>query len=83
MADVISCDLYDHFEIACMRREFVELQMQNGESVQGTAVDLKTKDGREWLLLDQTGIPRKPVDLREIEVLVFPKTGQSIRIANE
>lgn len=81
MADVIRCDLYDHFEIACMRREFIELQMKNGNTYRGSAIDLQTKDGREWLYLDQVDLPQRLVDLREIEFLVFPKTGQSIKIS--
>ena len=80
MADVIACDLYDYFEIACMRRDFIELQMQNGEIFRGTAVDLQTKDGREWLHLDRKNLSQLQVNLREIQVLVFPKTGQSIKI---
>ncbi len=80
MADVIRCDLYDYFEIACMRREFIELQMQNGETFRGTAIDLQTKDGREWLFLDRIDLPQIQLDLREIQVLVFPRTGQSIKI---
>ncbi len=80
MTDVIRCDLYDYFEIACMRREFIELQMQNGETFRGTAIDLQTKDGREWLFLDRIDLPQIQLDLREIQVLVFPRTGQSIKI---
>ncbi len=81
MADVIRCDLYDHFEIACMRREVIELKMKSGDTYRGMAADLQTKDGREWLFLDQLDLPQRRIDLREIEVLVFPKTGQSIKIA--
>lgn len=83
MANVIRCDHYDHFEIACMRRETVELQMFDGEHVRGTAIDLQTKGGREWLFVNLESGERRTADLREIKVLVFPKSGQSIKITED
>jgi len=64
MADVIRCDLYDYFEIACMRHNRLVLELLNGDTLTGTAVNLKTAKGREWLLLNNDGVELE-VDLMQ------------------
>ena len=54
---MISCDLHDYIEIACMYRLPIELQLKDGATQQGTAMDIKKNtSGEECLLLssDQT-----------------------------
>ena len=80
MADVIRCDLYDYFEIACMRRNKLVLELLNGDTLTGTAVNLKTEKGREWLLLNNDGTELE-VDLKTIDVLVYTGTGERVRIS--
>jgi Rho-binding antiterminator len=55
---MISCDLHDYIEIACMYRLPIELQLKDGTTHQGTAMDTtKNASGEECLLLsnEQTG----------------------------
>jgi len=54
---MISCDLHDYIEIACMYRLPIELQLKDGVTQQGIAMDIaKNANGEECLLLssDQT-----------------------------
>ncbi len=49
---MISCDLHDYIEIACMYRLPIELQLKDGTTQQGTAMDIaKNTSGEECLLL--------------------------------
>ncbi|EGG99323.1 Rho-specific inhibitor of transcription termination (YaeO) [gamma proteobacterium IMCC2047] len=49
---MISCDLHDYIEIACMYRLPVELELKDGVIQQGTAMDIaKNASGEECLLL--------------------------------
>jgi len=49
---MISCDLHDYIEIACMYRLPIELQLKDGVTHQGTAMDIaKNANGEECLLL--------------------------------
>ena len=80
MADVIRCDLYDYFEIACMRQYQVVLELLNGNEIEGTATNLKTKQGREWLLLKADGHTIE-VDLKTVDVLVYRNTDERIKIS--
>lgn len=79
MADVIQCGLYDYFEIACMKRAEVSLELFDGSSVTGVAIDLEARNGKEFLLL-QTNTGKCFVNLTDINFLVFAKTGERINI---
>jgi len=49
---MISCDLHDYIEIVCMYRLPIELQLKDGVTQQGTAMDIaKNVNGEECLLL--------------------------------
>jgi len=49
---MISCDLHDYIEIACMYRLPIELQLKDGTTQQGTAMDIaKNTNSEECLLL--------------------------------
>ena len=80
MANVIKCELYDYFEIACMRRYDVLLELHNGESIRGEAHNLITKEGKEFFLLNVDGAERR-INLKDIDVLVFSKSGERINIS--
>ena len=79
MANVIQCGLYDYFEIACMKRAEVSLELFDGGSMTGVAIDLETRNGKEFLLL-QTNTEKCSVNLTDIDFLVFAKTGERINI---
>lgn len=80
MANVIKCELYDYFEIACMRRSEVLLELHSGESIQGVARDLATKEGKEFIVLNADGVDRR-INLKDIDVLVFAKSKERINIS--
>jgi len=80
MADVIKCALYDHFEIACIRRCHVVLELKSGENISGIAIDLKSKNGAEYLFLVADDGERR-VNLMHIDVLVFSESGEKIIIS--
>ena len=80
MADVIKCDIYDHFEIACMRRSKVSLELHTGETITGVARDLQTRDGKEYLLLLNDEVETQ-VNLKEIDFMVIGETSQRIQIS--
>ncbi len=80
MADTIKCDIYDHFEIACMRRSRICLELHNGSTLVGTAVNLETRDQKEFLILDTDGSQRH-VNLMDIDVLVFSDSGERFIIS--
>ncbi|MGK0374432.1 MAG: Rho-binding antiterminator [Arenicella sp.] len=80
MAEVIKCELYDYFELACMRRSTISLELHDGQTIAGVASNLETKDGKEFLLLT-TGDRKRQVDLMQIDVLVFSNSGERVSIS--
>jgi transcriptional antiterminator Rof (Rho-off) len=80
VTDVIKCGLYDYFELACVRRCTVLLELQGGETISGVASDLKSKNGVEFLLL-VTDDGERRVNLMHIDVLVFSDSGERIIIS--
>ncbi|MCP5209311.1 MAG: transcriptional regulator [Hahellaceae bacterium] len=74
MEKIIACDIHDYFEIACMRSLAVGLLLHSGDSVEGRAKDLITKDRKEFLVLALGNPPShqtKVIPLLEIKELVF------------
>ncbi|MEC4750615.1 Rho-binding antiterminator [Methylomicrobium sp. Wu6] len=50
---LIACELHDYLEIACMYGYRVKLELKDGQSLEGNAIDLiTTTEKREFLLLD-------------------------------
>jgi len=80
MADVIKCSLYDHFEIACMRRSQISLELHSGETVSGVAANLAIKETKEFLFLE-TDVGEQQINLMDIDVLVFSQSGERIKIS--
>lgn len=71
---MISCDLHDYIEIACMYRLPIELQLKDGETQQGTAMDIaKNTNGEECLLLTNNQnnnlTESRPVALDQIKIM--------------
>lgn len=49
----ISCALHDYIEIACMYGYLVKLELIDGQTVEGKAIDVvTTPEKREFLLID-------------------------------
>lgn len=80
MADTIKCSLYDYFEIACMRRSQVSLELHTGESLSGIATELSTRGGKEFLVLSADDTVHE-INLMDINVLVFVKSAERIRFS--
>lgn len=51
MSKVLNCDLHDYLEIICMFHYQVKLTMQDGSNMVGEAVDIASKNQKEWLTL--------------------------------
>lgn len=80
MAEVIKCDLYDHFEIACMRRSAISLELHSGKTIAGVASDLVTKEAKEFLVL-KTDNTEQQINLLDIDVLILSNSQQRIKIS--
>jgi len=59
--DVISCELHDFVEVACMYGYQLRLILKSGDTIEGKAVDIESVDKRELLVIDNGG--KQQVDL--------------------
>jgi len=59
--DVISCELHDFVEVACMYGYQLRLILKNGEAIEGKALDIVSVDQRELLVIENGG--KQQVDL--------------------
>jgi Rho-binding antiterminator len=66
---MISCQLHDYIEIACVYRLKVKATLADDSSQQGTAVDTRTTaDKKEYLVLEtETG--SQQVELEQLKTL--------------
>ncbi|HQU62631.1 MAG: Rho-binding antiterminator [Nitrosomonas sp.] len=60
--DVISCELHDFVEVACMYKYQLKLTLKNGEVIEGKAIDILSVNQQERLVVDDSG-EKKQVDL--------------------
>ena len=60
---VISCELHDFVEVACMYGYQLELTQKSGAIVTGKAVDIVSADQREWLVVDVENGEKQRFDL--------------------
>lgn len=60
--DVISCELHDFVEVACMYKYQLRLTLKNGEVIEGKAIDILSINQQERLVVDDSG-EKKQVDL--------------------
>lgn len=79
MSNIISCDVHDHFEIACMRRSLVEIELPNEKKVTGQALDIINSDGKEYLSLDIDD-NKDQFNLKDISTLTFLDSGDVVKI---
>lgn len=49
MANNISCEAHDYFEIVCMRRSLIEITTKENKKYHGIATDIKLVEKREYL----------------------------------
>lgn len=77
---IIACALHDYMEIVCVYGYQVKLQLKNGHSLEGKAVDLVTNlDKREYLLIEgQQQIKVELIDIKELQVLTANAKFQKI-----
>jgi len=59
--EVISCELHDFVEVACMYGYQLRLILRSGETVEGKAVDIVSENQQELLIIDNDA--RQQIDL--------------------
>lgn len=70
----ISCHLYDHLELACVKRYQLELRLRDASHCRGIAVDLFIQSREEQLRLKPTAASERVIALTDIvEVRVLDK----------
>jgi Rho-binding antiterminator len=63
---LISCDLHDYIEVACMHHYRVELVLKGGEVLEGKALDVITSpEKREFLVIDNGG-QKQQIELTDL-----------------
>lgn len=71
MASLPSCAQHDYLEIACLHQYRVRIQLKDGRSLVGRALDLQTTfEKHEFLIIDRNG--KEPLEtnhLKKLEVL--------------
>lgn len=80
MSKPINCDVHDHFEIACMRRATVEIELKTNVSIRGLALDVFARKGKEFLSI-QTDELAQEIELSSIEALTFSDDGRRIKVS--
>ena len=81
MTKIISCNVHDHFEIACMRRSKITLSLHNGQIIKGQAVDLITKNKNEFIYLTTQENEEKHINLLNINTLQIEESDDLIHIS--
>ncbi|EIC28883.1 MULTISPECIES: Rho-binding antiterminator [Methylomicrobium] len=67
---LISCDLHDYIEVACMHNYRVELVLKGGEVIEGKALDVLTSpEKREFLVIDNGG-QKQQVELTQLHKMI-------------
>lgn len=69
MTSRISCDRHDYFEIVCMRQSTVSITVANGVTYHGTAINLTTRKGAEWIEIQLTSGEVKHINLTDVTKL--------------
>lgn len=81
MSKLISCEVHDYFEIACMRKEQVQIKRNDSEKpLEGTAIDIVVKDRQEFIVIDNKG-ERLSVNLNSIQSMTFCASNQTIQVS--
>ena len=81
MSKLIACDIHDYFEIACMRKEKVQIKSKDFDNVlEGVAIDIVVKERQEFLVVESQN-ERLSLNLNGIQTLTFCSSGESIQIS--
>ncbi|MDT8364583.1 MAG: Rho-binding antiterminator [Nitrosomonas sp.] len=70
--ELISCELHDYIEVACMYRYLVRLTLKDMSIMEGKARDITTSQDKKEFLLLETGTDSQQIELttlRKMEVL--------------
>jgi len=79
---IISCNIHDHFEVACMHRSTVHLVLHNGDEISGKALDLETKNKSEYLHIKSVQETRlQLINLIDIKTLQIDDSDQLIEVS--
>ncbi|OUR75813.1 hypothetical protein A9Q75_17085 [Colwellia psychrerythraea] len=68
MANNISCDAHDYFEIVCMRRSLIKVTTKDNKKYHGIATDIKLVEKQEYLQISDD-IKTQQVLLSEVKTL--------------
>ena len=71
MANNISCEAHDYFEIVCMRRSLIEVTTKDNKKYHGIATDIKLVEKQEYLnIIDGNEIRQVLLsDVKKLEAL--------------
>lgn len=65
--EVISCELHDFIEVACMYGYRLKLTLKNDETIEGKAIDIvNSSQKRECLVIASENNTRQQIDLTEL-----------------
>jgi Rho-binding antiterminator len=83
MSGLISCELHDYFEIACMHRYQLSVVLNNGAVIMGEAQDIRQKEKREHLCLrtDQGNEYVNLTDIKSMTALTTDALFQTLTIS--
>jgi len=68
MANNISCDAHDYFEIVCMRRNLIKVTTKDNKKYHGIAIDIKLVEKQEYLQIS-AGITTHEIALMAVKRL--------------
>ena len=80
MAKTISCDIHDYFEIACMRKSFIHIDLHTKQCLEGVALDVFARKGKEYLKIE-TKNSIQEVELTNIKSLKAREDSEPIRVS--
>ena len=76
MTKILSCDLYDYMEIACMYAYKIELQLKDGQRYTGKPRTIIISDHKEYLMFLPDAVPARELQLNLLEL-------KSMRVLSE
>lgn len=68
MTKILSCDLHDYLEIACMYAYRIELEINDGQKYTGKALTTNTSEQKEYLMFSSDTAPAKELKLGVLEI---------------
>ena len=80
MSRVVNCDVHDHFEIACMRRSLINVELHSKQLLEGVALDVFARKGQEYLKIKTENLIQD-IELTDIAFLRFKDDGKLIKVS--